>query len=183
MIWQFQNTYGMSIFEQIWSFNSHFNKLIQGSFKVFSCEDAAQQVLMSVCPSVVNLKIYLTTSFYNIQDVLECSRMFQNVPECSRMFQDVPGCSGMFKDVQGCSRMSFCLSPKLKIPSVCIPLECTRTEHYSLTLTSLYNIVQVCITLYKSVQHCTSMYKIVQVCTSMQLQKNACSYISLHAVT
>ena len=95
---------------------------------IFSCEDAALQVLMYVCPSVR-------------------------------------------------------LSPNLKIPSVCIPLECTRTEHYSLTLTSLYNIVQVCITLYKSVQHCTSMYKIVQVCTSMQLQKNACSYISLHAVT
>jgi len=67
-------------------------------------------------------------------------------------------------------RLSVRLSPNLKIPSVCIPLECTRTEHYSLTLTSLYNIVQVCITLYKSVQHCTSMYKIVQVCTSMQLQ-------------
>merc|ERR1711911_514770 len=102
------------------------------------------------------------TSFYNIQDVLECSRMFQNVPECSRMFQNVPecsrmfqnvpGCSGMFRDVQGCSRMfkdvqgclSVCLSPKLKIPSVCTPLECTRTDHYNLTLTSLYNIVQAC---------------------------------------
>jgi len=152
---------------------------------IFSCEDAAQQVLMSVCPSVrpsvcgqpENLPYYILLQHPG------CSRMFQNVPECSKMFQDVPGCSGMFKDVQGCSRMSVCLSPKLKIPSVCIPLECTRTEHYSLTLTSLYNIVQVCITLYKSVQHCTSMYKIVQVCTSMQLQKNACSYISLHAVT
>ena len=35
MKWQFQNTFWMSIFEQIWSFNSHFNKLIQGSFKFF----------------------------------------------------------------------------------------------------------------------------------------------------
>ena len=41
---------------------------------LFSCEDAAQQVLMSsvrVCVrvSVVNLKIYLPTSFYNIYRV------------------------------------------------------------------------------------------------------------------
>merc|ERR1711894_586527 len=129
-------------------------------------------VCVCVCVCVVNLKIYLITSFYNIQNVPECSRMFQNVPECSRMFQNVPKCSRMFQDVQGCSRrfkdVQGCLSPKLKIPSVCIPLECTRTEHYNLTLTSLYNIVQACITLYMSVQHCTSMYKIV--CTSMQLQ-------------
>ena len=61
---------------------------------------------------------------------------------------------------------------------------------------SLHNIVQVWTTLYKSVKHCTSLYNIVQVCTtlykssnivkvctSMQLQKNACSYKSLHAVT
>jgi len=146
---------------------------------------------MSVCPSVCgrpeNLPYYILLQHPGcsrmFQNVPECSRMFQDVPGCSRMFRDVQGCSRMFKDVQGYSRMSFCLSPKLKIPSVCIPLECTRTEHYNLTLTSLYNIVQACITLYMSVQHCTSMYKIVQVCTSMQLQKNACSYISLHAVS
>ena len=42
----------------------------QVRLSIFSCEDAAQQVLMSfclsVCLSVVNLKIYLPTSFYNI---------------------------------------------------------------------------------------------------------------------
>ena len=49
----------------------------------------AQQVLMSVrpcvCPCVVNLKIFLSTSFYNIQNVPQCFRMHA---ECSRMFQN-----------------------------------------------------------------------------------------------
>ena len=97
------------------------------TLKIFSCEDAAQQVLMSVClsvcPCVVNLKTYHSTSFYNIQNVpeysrrhAECIRMFQkacrmfqnvpecmqNVPECSRIFQNA--CS-MFQKVPECSRM------------------------------------------------------------------------------
>ena len=63
----------------------------------------AQQVLMSVrpcvCPCVVNLKIFLSTSFYNIQNVPECSRMFQNA---CRMFQNVPEC---MQKVPECSRM------------------------------------------------------------------------------
>ena len=91
---------------------------------IFSCEDAAQQVLMSVCLSVSvcvdKLKFYLLTPF-NV--IAECSRMFQNVPECSRMhaeysrmfqnacrmsqnagkmFQNVPECSWMHAE---CSRM------------------------------------------------------------------------------
>ena len=84
---------------------------------LFSCEDAAQQVLMyvclSVCVSVVNLKIYHSTSFYNIQNVPECSRMHA---ECSRMFQNacrkfqnVPECMQnvleCMKNVPECPRM------------------------------------------------------------------------------
>ena len=139
---------------------------------IFSCKDEAQQVLIYVCLSVclclVNLKIYLTTSFYNIQDVLECSRMFQNVPKCSRMFQDVQGCSRMFKDVQGCSRMFKDVSGCSGVPiwnSVCV------------------HSLQVCTTLYKSVQHCTSLYNIVQACTKLYKSVQACSYISLHEVS
>ena len=56
--------------------------------KVFSCEDAAQQVLMYVCPSVrvcVCGQVEILPS-YSIQ----CnSRMFQNVPECSRMHAEI----------------------------------------------------------------------------------------------
>ena len=101
--------------------------------RIFSCEDAAQQVLMyvcpSVCPCVINLKIYLPTSIYYIQNVPECSRMhsefsrmfrnayrmFQNVYECMKnvpecmqnvlvCVQNVPECSGMFYNVPKCTR-------------------------------------------------------------------------------
>ena len=146
-----------------------------------------------MCVCVVNLKIYLITSFYNIQDVLECSRMFQNVPECSRMFQNVPGCSRMFRDVQGCSRMfkDVCLSVPQVENSVCVH---SFGMHKDGTLqsytyksvqhcTSLYNIVHVCTTLYKHVQNCTSLYKHAVTKECMQLHKPACSYISLYAVT
>merc|ERR1711911_297238 len=92
---------------------------------IFSCEDAAQQVLMSsvrlsvcvcVCGQPENLPYYILLQHPG------CSRMFQNVPECSKMFQDVPGCSGMFKDVQGCSRMfkDVCLSVPQVENSVCV---------------------------------------------------------------
>ena len=72
--------------------------------RLFCCEDAAQQVLMSACVSA---------SFYNIQNVPECSRMFlsacrmlQNVPECLQnvpeCLQNVPEC---MQNVPECSRM------------------------------------------------------------------------------
>ena len=75
---------------------------------VFSCEDAAQQVLMSsVCPSVCGQPENIP--FYILLEDPECSRMFQNVsecmqnvPECSRMFQNVPEC---MQKVPECSRM------------------------------------------------------------------------------
>ena len=47
---------------------------------IFSCEDTALQVLMSVCVSVVNWYFQLYTT----------SRMFQNAPEC---MPNVPVCS------------------------------------------------------------------------------------------
>ena len=94
-----------------------FVRAAQRNFAViFSCEDAAQQVLMYVClsvrVSVINLKINLSTSFYNIQNVPECSRMFQNAcrmfqnacrmfqNEC-RMFQKISEC---IQNVQECMK-------------------------------------------------------------------------------
>ena len=61
---------------------------------IFSCEDAAKQVLMSsvcvcVCPSP-KLKFFQECIQNSFKMHSECSRMFQNVPECSRMFQNVP---------------------------------------------------------------------------------------------
>ena len=53
----------------------------------------------NVCLCVVNLKIYLSTSFYSIQNVPECSRMFQN--RC-RMLQNVQEC---MQKVPECYRM------------------------------------------------------------------------------
>ena len=61
-------------------------------FWVFSCKDAAQQVLMSVCPSVClssNLKFFHIMQSLQFQNVLDCSKMFQNA---YRMFQNVPEC-------------------------------------------------------------------------------------------
>ena len=56
-------------------------------------------VWLSVRPSVVNMKTYLSTSFYNIQIVPEWSIMFQNVQECPRMYAE---CSRMYVE---CSKM------------------------------------------------------------------------------
>ena len=53
-------------------------------FVYFGCEDAAQQVLMSVCLSVCGQFEILLYS-----KVPECSRKFQKVPESSRMYQNV----------------------------------------------------------------------------------------------
>ena len=88
--------------------------IISGRFLLISsCEDAAQQVLMSVCvcvcvcvrPSVCGQPENLpSTSFYNVQNVPVCSRTIQNVPKCSRMFQNVPECSRMFQKGPECSR-------------------------------------------------------------------------------
>ena len=52
---------------------------------IFSCEDAAQQVLMYVCPSVCGQLVILTV--YNLLKHEGCPRIFKNV--CI-MFQNVP---------------------------------------------------------------------------------------------
>ena len=47
-------------------------------FEIFSCKDAAQQVLMYVCVSVDKVE--------NINKNIQNSfRMFQNVPECMQL--------------------------------------------------------------------------------------------------
>ena len=67
------------------------------SITVFSCEDTAQQVLMSVCLCVCVSESQ--SDFGLFQTVLECSGLFQNVPECSILFQTVPDCSRLFHTV------------------------------------------------------------------------------------
>ena len=71
---------------------------------LFSCEDAALQVLMSVCPCVCRQPENLP--FYILIQHTECSRMFQNVPEC---MQKVSKCSRMhsewFRMFQNACRM------------------------------------------------------------------------------
>ena len=53
---------------------------------IYSCEDAALQVLMYVCVCV-RRQVEILPS-YSIQNVPECSIMLQNVAECCRMFQN-----------------------------------------------------------------------------------------------
>ena len=52
---------------------------------VFSCEDTAQQVLMSVCPCEFQVEILSQCAIYS-------SRMFQNVPECMQNVPEFPEC-------------------------------------------------------------------------------------------
>ena len=65
------------------------------NFKLFSCEDAAQQVLMYVCLSV-RLSVWVPS--WNSFTVCNqySSRMFPNVPECSRMHAE---CSRIYQNV------------------------------------------------------------------------------------
>ena len=101
-------------------------KVMDGTYVIFfSCEDAAQQVLMSVRPSVC-----LQFEIPSCQGVLEGSRKFQKVPESSRRFQKVPESSRRFQKVldnlenriiwpflnRKCNARNF--------PSVCIPFLC-----------------------------------------------------------
>ena len=81
---------------------------------IFSCEDAAQQDLMSVClcvsVCVVNLKKCLSTSFYNIQMFQNVSESMQNIPESFRMhaesYRMFMNACRKFQSVQECSRMT-----------------------------------------------------------------------------
>ena len=53
-------------------------------YLIFSCEDAAQQVLMSVCPCVRVSVVNWSRMSQN------ACKMFQNVPEGSRRFKKAP---------------------------------------------------------------------------------------------
>ena len=62
---------------------------------LFSCQDAAQQVLMYVCLSVSpspKLKFYLWNTFKTFRMFQNACRTFRNVPEC---MQSVPECTKM----------------------------------------------------------------------------------------
>ena len=63
------------------------------SKQLFSCKDAAQQVLMSVCLSEFNVEILSQCAN------LYSSRMFQAIPECFRMHAEY------FRMHAECSRM------------------------------------------------------------------------------
>ena len=68
----------------------------------FSCEDAAQQVLMSsvrvcVCVCVINLKIYLTRQYQTVPD---STRQYQIVPDSTRQYQTVPDSTRQCQTVQ-----------------------------------------------------------------------------------
>ncbi len=82
---------------------------------IFSCKDAAQQVLMpvrlsvclSVCGQPENLPFYILLQHPECSRMhAECSRMFQNT---CRMFQNVPKCmksvQERMQNVLECSRM------------------------------------------------------------------------------
>ena len=161
---------------------------------IFSCKYVGQQVPMYVCPWAVCLCvwIYLSTSFYNIQNVQsECIQIhnvqesiqihnvqesIQNFPECSRMHAEF---SRMHKD---CSRMHA---------------ECSRMHaECSRKYAECSRMHQECSRMH---QECSRMHaecsRIFQnACrwsmslnagpwACMQLHKLACSYLSLHAVT
>ena len=116
-----------SIFLAGWVKGGHSEQLLL--LALFSCEDAAQQVLMSsvrvsVCQQSWNSTILQHLMYFTMfQNVPECSRMFQNEcrmfknafkmhSECSRMFQNVPECSRkllnvpeFMENVPECTRM------------------------------------------------------------------------------
>ena len=68
--------------------------------EIFSCKEAAQQVLMYVC-----LSMCLWSTFYNIRYIPECSRMFQNVPEWMQIHE--LGCSYISLHAGPCAYMQF----------------------------------------------------------------------------
>ena len=71
-------------------------KLPGGKDNFFSCEDAAQQVLMSVCLSVCQFVVNWSECMQNVQEFIQnVQEYMQNVPECSRMHAE---CSRMFQN-------------------------------------------------------------------------------------
>ena len=90
---------------------------------IFSCEDAALQVLMSVCVCVCGqftFGPFQNIPFWTVPEFLECSRMCQNVPECVRQFQNVLDHSRVFQNVSDNSRMFWtiqeCSGPFQNVP-------------------------------------------------------------------
>ena len=122
---------------------------------VFSCEDAAQQVLMSsvrlsVCPSA-KLKFYLLTALRMFQNVPEC---MQKVPEC---MQKVPEC---MQSVPECYRG--------------FQNKCRKFQNACGMFQNAYRMFQ---NIPEYMQYACRMFQNVTEC--VQIHELACSYISL----
>ena len=77
--------------------------LLLSTRSIFSCEDAAQQVLMSVCLYVRHqVEILLQNLTKNVPECSrKCIRMYQNVLECSSMHADL--CMNLHEDCRSMS--------------------------------------------------------------------------------
>jgi len=109
---------------------------------IFSCEDAAQQVLMSVCPCVIKLKFSLLQHPECSRMYAKCSRMsqnvcrmFQNVPECMKNIQNVLACSRQYAE---CVRMFQNVCRMHADPWVCLQLHMLACRSMSLHAVSFY---------------------------------------------
>ena len=109
---------------------------------IFSCEDAAQQVLMSVCLSVCPQPEKIPS--YILLQHKECSRMFQKVSEC---MQKVPEC---IQKVSECiQKVSECMQnvPECmqNVPECMqnVP-KCTQIYELACSSLSFHAVTQAC---------------------------------------
>ena len=63
--------------------------------RIFSCEDAAQQVLMSVCVSVCQQFTFQTIA----------ASLYKSVQVCSSLYKFVQVCTSSYKSVQVCTKI------------------------------------------------------------------------------
>ena len=173
-------------------------------FCIFSCEDAALQVLMSecvcVCLSVVNWSRMSQNAFKMFQNVpecyrmhVECSRMFQNacrmfqmvqecmqnVPECYRINAE---CSRMFQNwcrmFQNASRMFLNVPECMQNVQECMQNVQECLPECSRMHAEFSRMHAECSTMHAE---CSKLHANLWAC--MQVYELACNYISLHAVT
>ena len=127
-------------------------------WNIFSCEDAAQQVLMYVRVCEFQSEIWT---------VPECFRMFWTVPEFSRMCQTIPECAGPFQNVPECARQFQHVPECFRMHAECSRMHAECSRMFQNACRMFQNACRV----FQNVPKCMQIYEL------------ACNYLSLHAFT
>ena len=131
-------------------------RIVTIKLSIFSCEDTAQPVLMSVCQSVC-LCVWGHSANFKVP------KGYLGLPK---------GCPRLPKVTQGCPRL---------LKAACSSMRLQALHELACSYISLNAVKRDCMKIHELACNYISLHAVAQAC--MQLHKPACSYISLHSVT